>query len=198
MQAPKNNHLRKLNMKTYSKQLRAERERFRKRRKDLVKKANELSFFCHTDLYLVMYQSGKYYIYNSTKKQGWPLSEKDLVRKRYCLTLWLITYQNNHNTACDYKTPLDFKSLANTKTLNLSTVENACLFAQESDIEEPVQKNEKGLLPTHQDMIMKEFQKDIEKAHTVRSYIIPISPKLAITSWKNNTCQHVITLHHWK
>ena len=66
-------------MKGYNKQLRAERERFRKRRKGLVKKANELSFLCHTDLYLMMYQGGKYYIYNSTKKEGWPPSEKDLV-----------------------------------------------------------------------------------------------------------------------
>ena len=35
---------------------RAEREKFRKRRKSLFKKANELSSLCHTDLYLVMYQ----------------------------------------------------------------------------------------------------------------------------------------------
>ena len=66
-------------MKIIYKQVRAERERFRKRRKSLIKKANELSILCNTDLYLVMYQSGRYYIYSSTDRQGWPPNRNDLV-----------------------------------------------------------------------------------------------------------------------
>ena len=76
-----NNHKLRLTMKIICKQVRAERERFRKRRKGLFKKADELSILCHADLYLVIYQGGSYYTYSSTKRQGWPPSENDLVRE---------------------------------------------------------------------------------------------------------------------
>lgn len=58
---------------------RAEREKFRKRSKNLFKKANELSRMCNTDLYLILYREGKYHTYSSTDRQGWPPSSTDLV-----------------------------------------------------------------------------------------------------------------------
>ena len=75
------NHKLKSIMKIICKQIRAEREKFRKRKKNLFKKFNELSIFCHADLYLVMYQSESYYTYNSTTRQDWPSSENDLIRE---------------------------------------------------------------------------------------------------------------------
>ena len=76
-----NNHKLRSTMKIICKQVRAERERFRKRRKGLFKKANELSILCHADLYLVIYQNGSYNIFNSTKRKGWLSSENDLIRE---------------------------------------------------------------------------------------------------------------------
>ena len=64
-----NNRERRLIIKIICKQIQIERERFRKRRKDLLKKINKLSIFCHADLYFVMYQDESYYNYNSTKRQ---------------------------------------------------------------------------------------------------------------------------------
>jgi hypothetical protein len=49
---------------------RVEREKFRKRRKDLLKKINELLRLCRTKIYFVMYQNKRYYIYNSTNKEA--------------------------------------------------------------------------------------------------------------------------------
>ena len=57
-------------MKTFDKKLRIEREKFRKRKKNFMKKINEFSNFCHTDFYFVMYRDEKYYIYNSINKQN--------------------------------------------------------------------------------------------------------------------------------
>jgi hypothetical protein len=55
---------------THRNSKRAEREKFRKRRKDLLKKINELSRLCHADIYLVMYQNERYYIYSSTNREA--------------------------------------------------------------------------------------------------------------------------------
>ena len=52
---------------------------FNKRRRSLIKKANELAVKTSTELYIVMHRRGRYFTYNSTDRQGWPPNEDDVV-----------------------------------------------------------------------------------------------------------------------
>ena len=52
---------------------------FNKRRRSLFKKANELSEKTGTKLYIVMHREGRYFTFNSTDRQGWPLCQNDVV-----------------------------------------------------------------------------------------------------------------------
>lgn len=58
---------------------RAIREKFRKRRCNLMKKADELAYMCQADVYLVMYRGDKFYSYSSTDREEWPPSEEEMV-----------------------------------------------------------------------------------------------------------------------
>lgn len=73
---------------------RAEREKFRKRRKSFFKKANEFSSLCHTDLYFVMYQNVKYYIYSSTDREACFSNEKNLIWRVYRCMKNSLTYSS--------------------------------------------------------------------------------------------------------
>ena len=178
----------KLIMTNYSKQIRAERERFRKRRKSLFKKMNEFSFLCHTDFYFVMYQSGKYYIYSSTKKQGWPSSQKDLIWQPYFFSLLLIAQKDNNHSFCDYQTFSNFKSLVKNKIVNSLSMKNRCILSRESNIKEQTQSNEKMIHKIYQHITIKESENIVEKNHIIRSFIIPKPSKLTIISWSNFLC----------
>lgn len=57
---------------------RAQREKFRKRIKCLQKKADELSQTA-ADIYLVIHREHRYYVYQSTEREGWPPSQEELV-----------------------------------------------------------------------------------------------------------------------
>ncbi|KAL8673861.1 MAG: hypothetical protein Q9168_001726 [Polycauliona sp. 1 TL-2023] len=59
---------------------RAVREKFRKRRTSLIKKADELAFLCQADVYLVVYRGEKYYSYSSSDRDDWPPSEEEMAR----------------------------------------------------------------------------------------------------------------------
>lgn len=74
-------------MKTIYKQIRTERKKFQKQKKGFFKKINKLSIFYHTDLYFVIYQSERYYIYNSTKKQNLSPNENNLIQKLYFMRI---------------------------------------------------------------------------------------------------------------
>ena len=56
-----------------------EQETFRKRRGGLTKKAFEVSYFTNTELYLLMFRGGRYYVFSSTDRDGWPPSQSDIV-----------------------------------------------------------------------------------------------------------------------
>ncbi|KAL8696245.1 MAG: hypothetical protein Q9201_007754 [Fulgogasparrea decipioides] len=60
---------------------RAIREKFRKRRSSLLKKADELAYMCQTDVYLILYRGDKFYTYSSTDRDDWPPSEEEMVSR---------------------------------------------------------------------------------------------------------------------
>ena len=57
---------------------RSVQEKWRKRRLNLLKKANELSQMCDAQIYIVMLRDSKYYTYKSTE-QDWPPSDLEIV-----------------------------------------------------------------------------------------------------------------------
>ena len=61
-----------------SKSSRSVQEKWRKRRLNLLKKANELSQICDTQIYIIMLRDSKYYTYKSTE-QNWPPSDLKIV-----------------------------------------------------------------------------------------------------------------------
>jgi len=54
-------------------------EKFRKRRGNLLKKANELAWMTEAKVYIVLQERGKFYTYKSTEDQHWPPSEDTIV-----------------------------------------------------------------------------------------------------------------------
>lgn len=58
---------------------RAAAEKFRKRRRSLLRKANELSKLTETDVYLVLGRGDRLFIYNSSNDLSWPPQKADLV-----------------------------------------------------------------------------------------------------------------------
>ena len=57
---------------------RSVREKWRKRRHNLLKKANELSQMCDAQIYIIMFCNSKYYTYKSTN-QNWPPPEGEII-----------------------------------------------------------------------------------------------------------------------
>ena len=55
------------------------REKFRRRRINLLKKANALSSLCEADVYVVIHRYGRLYTYKSRDSPNWPPSEDDIV-----------------------------------------------------------------------------------------------------------------------
>ncbi len=55
-----------------------ENQQFNKRKKSLLKKANELSLLCEADVYLAISRKGKYYTYESD--QMWRPTNEQIVR----------------------------------------------------------------------------------------------------------------------
>ncbi|KAI4086826.1 MAG: hypothetical protein L6R37_008382 [Teloschistes peruensis] len=62
---------------------RAIREKFRKRKSSLLKKADELTYMCQTDVYLVLYRGNTFYTYSSTDRDDWPPSEEEIDLTRF-------------------------------------------------------------------------------------------------------------------
>jgi hypothetical protein len=54
-------------------------QRFRRRRKVLLKKAHELSSMCDADIYVLTHHRARYYTYKSTEHPGWPPAEEEVV-----------------------------------------------------------------------------------------------------------------------
>ncbi len=54
-------------------------EKFRKRKRSLVNKADQLAKLCQADVYLVVSRENQYITYSSTEKAGWPPSKDELV-----------------------------------------------------------------------------------------------------------------------
>ena len=59
------------------------RDKYRKRRRTCIKKAHELAIRCSADVYLAVCKGGKFFIYKSTDRQGWPPAHNDLVGDRH-------------------------------------------------------------------------------------------------------------------
>lgn len=55
------------------------REKSRKRRRNLFKKANELAHLTSSDLYVVVHQRGRFYTYTSSEQPGWPPPDCSIV-----------------------------------------------------------------------------------------------------------------------
>ena len=55
------------------------REKLRKRRTNLFKKANELARMTSSKIYVVVQHDDKYYTYKSTEELNWPPSEREIV-----------------------------------------------------------------------------------------------------------------------
>ena len=90
-----------------------EQETFRKRRGGLTKKAHELSHFTKTDLYLVMFRGGRYYVYSSADRDGWPPSQSDIVSAGNAfLADGNADLQDTNYPPSERKGPSDFKAAA--------------------------------------------------------------------------------------
>ena len=55
------------------------REKLRKRRTNLFKKANELARMANSKIYIVVQHDDKYHTYKSTEESNWPPPEKEIV-----------------------------------------------------------------------------------------------------------------------
>jgi hypothetical protein len=55
-------------------------EKFRKRKKTILEKADQLRYFCQADVYVLLRYHGKYYVYKSTDEASWPPSSESVVR----------------------------------------------------------------------------------------------------------------------
>ncbi len=55
------------------------REKLRKRRINLFKKANELARMTNSKTYVVVQHDDKYYIFNSTEESNWLPPEREIV-----------------------------------------------------------------------------------------------------------------------
>ena len=53
-------------------------EKFRKRKRSLMNKADQLSRLCQADIYLVVSRDNQHFTYSSTDKSGWPPSSDEL------------------------------------------------------------------------------------------------------------------------
>jgi hypothetical protein len=56
-----------------------EREKLRRRKKNLFKKAYELRKLCDIDIAVTLYKNGHYFTYRSIDKESWPPSMKEIV-----------------------------------------------------------------------------------------------------------------------
>ena len=54
-------------------------EKFRKRKRSLMNKADQLAKLCQADVYLVVSRENQHVTYSSTEKAGWPPSKDELV-----------------------------------------------------------------------------------------------------------------------
>jgi hypothetical protein len=57
------------------------REKLRKRRTNLFKKANELARMTNSKTYIVVQHDDKYYTYKSTEESNWPPPEREIVSR---------------------------------------------------------------------------------------------------------------------
>ena len=57
---------------------RSVQEKWRKRRHNVLKKANKLSQMCDARIYIMMFYDSKYYTYKSTD-ENWPPPEEEIV-----------------------------------------------------------------------------------------------------------------------
>jgi hypothetical protein len=61
--------------------LKNQREKTRKRRETLLRKADDFHKLCDTDVYMVLYKQNKFYVYTSQKnKPAWPPALTEIVR----------------------------------------------------------------------------------------------------------------------
>jgi len=56
-----------------------EREKLRRRKKNLFKRAYELRKLYDIDVAVILYKNGRYFTYKSTDKESWPPSRKEIV-----------------------------------------------------------------------------------------------------------------------
>ncbi len=55
------------------------REKLRKRRTNLFKKANELARMTNSKIYIIVQHDDKYHIYKSTEESNWSPPEREIV-----------------------------------------------------------------------------------------------------------------------
>jgi len=61
------------------------KDSFRRRKETTRKKVEELSSFCHTQVYVVLFHHGRYHVYSSMRTRSWPPTAQDIV-SRECWT----------------------------------------------------------------------------------------------------------------
>ena len=60
------------------------RENFRRRRKNFVKRASEISSAFDAKVYVVIFKNDKFYTFKSTKSPSWPPSKEEIVSHLNC------------------------------------------------------------------------------------------------------------------
>ena len=92
---------------------RAIREKFRKRRGSLLRKADELAYMCQTDVYMILHRGDRYYTYSSTEREDWPPSEEEMVNLPPCVQdrVTLIKPQNRHFPLREHSGPDDLRAV---------------------------------------------------------------------------------------
>lgn len=63
--------------------LKNEREKLRRRKKSLIKKAYELGKLFDIDVAVILHKNGRYFTYRSTDQESWPPSMKQIVSLYY-------------------------------------------------------------------------------------------------------------------
>ena len=91
-------------------------EKYRKRLDSVFHKANQLNQLTKADIFVVAFFKGRFSVYNSTKKPGWPPKEETLVRFIYLAMLQANKCQKAYFPESNYRGPDDYCS----KTANRS------------------------------------------------------------------------------
>lgn len=68
------------------------KEKFRKRKGSLMRKANELAELCGTDVYVLLARENRHYVYKSKEEQSWPPAAEVIVRYSISGDIFILKY----------------------------------------------------------------------------------------------------------